>query len=185
MGTSGFVGFVVDGVEKFTVIGGDSFPSSVGIGVLSWLTQNRNGGFAAQVRALRLVPAAVEPDERDLDRVRDTLRDSPYEDFADASTEEVLEFAAYDVGTLLRGGLALDGTDFPLDSLFCEWGYLIDLDAGMFEVYRGMQTAPPAAGRFVGRPAARAGHFPMTLVASWPLTALPDPETFMALPDAY
>ena len=99
----------------------------------------------------------MDPDPAGLDRVRDAL----------------------------RGGLAFDGSGFPLDSLFCEWGYLVDFDSRTFEVYRGLQTTPPTAGRFVDRPTVRDGRFPMTLVASWPLVALPDEGSFMALPGAY
>lgn len=191
MGTRGFVGFVVDGVEKLTITAGDSYPGSGGVEILSWLTAHRADltdtrpdGIPERARALRLVPASFEPDDpADLDRVRDALRDGPYADFADESVEEVLAFAAYDLGTLLRGGTAVDGTDFPLDSLFCEWGYLIDLDGRTFDVYRGFQTSPPTAGRFTGRPPAYAGHYPVALVASWSFDALPDRAGFLAATD--
>ncbi len=33
-------------------------------------------------------------------------------------------------------------TDFAKDSLFCEWAYLIDLDAGTFEVFKGCNKRP-------------------------------------------
>lgn len=194
MGTSGFVGFVIDGVEKFVVTNGDSYPSSVGVEVLSWLAEHQDdlvlgtpGGPLDRVRALRLVPTSFEPDNdpEAFGRVRDALRGGPYDEFADASVDEVLDFAAYDLGTLLRGGLAFDGTAFPLDSLFCEWGYLVDLDARTFEVYRGFQTNPPTVGRFVGRSPVGDDHFPVALVASWPLVALPDRDAFMTIPDAH
>jgi hypothetical protein len=192
MGTGGFVGFVVDGDEKITITAGDSYPRGGGVEILSWLAAHRHelsdtrpDGIPNRVRALRLVPTSFEPDDpTELDRVRDALRDGPYADFADDSVEEVLDFATYDLGTLLRGGIAFDGADFPLDSLLCEWGYLIDLDNRTFDVYRGFQTSPPAAGRFAGRSPARAGHHPVALVASWPLDALPDRAGFLAVADA-
>ena len=36
----------------------------------------------------------------------------------------------------------IDNADFLRDSLFCEWGYVINLDKGVLEVYRGFQKAP-------------------------------------------
>jgi hypothetical protein len=194
MGTRGFVGFVVDGVEKFVVTHGDSYPSGVGVGVLEWLAGHQDelvfgapGGVVDRVRALRFVSPSVDPDvdPPGLGRVRDALRGGPHEYFADASVEEVLDFAAYDLDTLLRGGLAFDGNSFPLDSLYCEWGYLVDLDTRAFEVYRGFQTTPPTSGRFVGRPPVSDPYFPVALVASWPLVALPDRDRLLAIPDAH
>lgn len=39
--------------------------------------------------------------------------------------------------------------DFAKDSLFCEWAYLIDLDAGTFEVFKGFNKRPlPKNARF-------------------------------------
>lgn len=189
MGTGGFVGFVVDGVEKITFTSGDSFPSSGGLSVLDWLSahlEDLASPVPEQARALRLVPSSFDPDDpADLDTVRRALRGGPFADFADESVEEVLEFAALDLGTLLRGGIAYDGSESPLDSLFCEWGYLVDLDGKAFEVYRGFQTSPPAEGRFAGRPPVRDGYFPVALVASWPFTALPDRASFLKIVDAH
>ena len=55
-------------------------------------------------------------------------------------------------GKILRAGYYEDAKEFPLDSLFCEWGYLVDLDAGTLEVYRGFQKSSPTEGRWAGRP---------------------------------
>jgi hypothetical protein len=123
----------------------------------------------------------------DLERIRRILieRDSDGDPdyYAQASPEELLEFATYDLDTMLLSGIVVDGSDFPADSQSCEWGYLIDLDRSMFEVYRGFQYTAPTTGRFAGRESA--GGHPVALVASWHLVQLPDRDGFMALPDAY
>ncbi len=85
---------------------------------------------------------------------------------------------------MLDAGLTWDGSDFPSDSLFCEWGYLIDLGAATFEVYRGFQRAPHTAGRYAERPRVRDGYHPVALVASWSFADLPDGDTFLASLDA-
>src|SRR2546429_7303910 len=41
---------------------------------------------------------------------------------------------------MLACGYILDRHDFPLDSLFCEWAYMVDLDLCVFEVYQGFQS---------------------------------------------
>jgi hypothetical protein len=195
MGTGGFVGFVIDNSEKIFISQIDSYPSEAGSAVLSWLTGSRNallnpvpGGVPDQVRALRLLDDFAEPDPADIERIRDLLRERP--EWAssagfidDVSEEELLEFVTYDLDTLLEAGIAGDGSEFPTDSLYCEWGYLIDLDGATFEVYRGFQRAAHDAGRFAHRPPAREHYYPVALVASWPLTNLPDRAQFLATLD--
>jgi hypothetical protein len=241
MGTSGFIGFVVDGVEKICQTPGDSYPSGIGEEVLCWLAKNQDallhpvpGGVSDQIRALRVVNARHEPTLADVDRLRAMLCERAADNsmrayFAAASAEGVLKSASSDldimvhaglvpgltladlarvreamlrsrgdtdwcngltaeelldlnieVTALLEAGVTLDRSDFPADSLFCEWGYLIDLDAMTFEVYRGSQKAPHTAGRFARRPPAEEGYHPVALVASWPLADLPDWEAFVA-----
>jgi hypothetical protein len=80
---------------------------------------------------------------------------------------------------LLQAGVTADASDFPMDSLYCEWGYLIDVDTATFEVYTGFQKAPHDAGRFAHRPPTNEDYYPVALAASWPFTALPGPRQFM------
>lgn len=196
MGTRGFVGFVIDGTEKIFVSHTDSYPSATGSLVLSWLTDNRDavlrpepGGVPDQLRALRLLDPSTEPTEADIERIRQLLDGHPrydcYQEFIeDAGSEELLEFVTYDLETLLRAGIAWDGSEFPADSTFCEWGYLIDVDTATFEVYRGFQHAPHHAGRFADRPPVDHRCYPVALVASWPLADLPTRAGFLAALDA-
>jgi hypothetical protein len=40
-------------------------------------------------------------------------------------------------------------TDFAAESLFCEWAYVLDLDKGVVEIYKGFNTKPlPENDRF-------------------------------------
>lgn len=196
MGTGGFAGFVVDGSEKIFFSHKDSYPSGLGVEVLDWLTHHRDallhptpGGVADRVRALRLITDGTEPAAPDIERIRGLLRDraDPAHRawLADVSEEEVMEMATYDLDTLLDAGIVVDGAASPMDSLFADWGYVVDLDAATFEVYRGRQQAPHTAGRFALRPPARAGYYPVALVAGWPLADLPNQDDFLTLPGAY
>jgi hypothetical protein len=161
----------------------------LGFDVLGWLTDNRDallhpqpGGVLDRIRALRLIPDYTALTPADIERIAAALRQNTETEHLvgddPGDGEEVLEYATYDLDTLPHVGIMEDGSSFPTASLYCEWGYLIDLDTATFEVYRGFQKAPHDAGRFAHRPSANDGFYPVALVASWPLTALPDFNQF-------
>lgn len=181
MGTRGFVGFVADGVEKIAYNHWDSYPSGLGADTLAWLR------FAAQdvenlrqlVRALRVIDEdSPPPTEDDLKRLAE---------FADlnVSTRDPREWYVLlretqgNPANMLLAGVIEDASDFPADSLFAEWGYVVDLDAETFEVYQGFQTAAHNNGRFSGRKTrVHSEYHPVALVRSWPLSELPSDADF-------
>jgi len=149
MGTRGFVGFVVDGIEKISYNHSDSYPSWLGVRVLAWLHQQDIATLREQARALELVNEFAKPA---------------------GSTEEwyeILHDDQGDLGAMLARGKAVDSLDFPLNSLHCEWGYLVDLDAEVFEVYKGMQRKLPTQGRWAGRPTMAENQAEHTLHVEW------------------
>jgi len=129
MGTRGFIGLIIDGHEKITYNHFDSYPEHLGVHVLSDLRDLLSTGLESlreKARALQLVD-----EESNYHRLRDLQGE---------------------LKMSLEAGELIDDHNFPLDSLFCEWGYLVDLDAETFEVYRGFQKELPTLGRWVGRP---------------------------------
>lgn len=78
-------------------------------------------------------------------------------------------------------------TGFAADSLFCEYAYVIDLDKGTFEVFKGFNEQPLATTeRFYGWKEkfpdvdASDEYHPVRFVASFDLAALPTEEAFRA-----
>ena len=83
-----------------------------------------------------------------------------------------------------RLGIPLTNSyNFVSDSLFCEWAYVIDLDAGTFEVYRGFNDHTPLTeeDRFYSMNNEKNNYHPCRLHAKWELDALPDEENFLKI----
>jgi hypothetical protein len=184
MSTRGFIGFVVDGTEKIAYNHHDSYPSGVGADVLTWL-RTAVGDIEAlteQARALRVVPVDSEPTGADIERLRGSLDRSVGEPRDRPDWYQLLRRNQGNPAAMLAAGVIEDGSDFPTDSLFAEYGYVVDLDAQVFEVFRGFQTAPHSSGRFAGRtgPDDSREYFPCALAASWRFDALPTDDVFVA-----
>ncbi len=73
------------------------------------------------------------------------------------------------------------GVEFVSDSLFCEYAYVVDLDKGTFEVFKGFNKEPLVEGeRFFGfKP--KNEYQPVKLLAEFKLDALPDDDSFLLI----
>lgn len=188
MGTRGFIGFVINEQEKIAYNHWDSYPSGLGAEVLAWLrekVEKHPASLRSEAAALRMVSSDDPVTDEDIAHLKQFHNDT-------VSTGSEREWYALlretqgDPEAMLKAGVAEDASGFPLDSLFCEWGYLIDLDAETFEVYTGFQKATHDEGRFAGRfeREERRGddqYYPVRLVASWPLSDLPSAAEFTDL----
>lgn len=177
MGTSGFTGFVVDGTEKIAYQQFDSYPSGVGAEVLAFLKTYPE--LLAKARDLKVVSDNDTPSEADIEALR------PWTDLgvSNQSTDDwycLTRKTHGDPAAILQCGYLLDAHDFPQDSLFCKWGYLVNLDTMTFEVYKGFQKQPHSKGRFAQRKSQTDGYYPVAPIVSYPLASLPDEEQFLA-----
>lgn len=187
MGTRGFLGFVVDDQEKLAYNHFDSYPEGLGTQVLGFLRDvaenNAARNLRDEARLLRVVKQGIdEPSETDIENLKPWTSLTVGEQ-STAHWYNLLRETQGDPDAILACGYIEDGSDFPSDSLFAEWGYVIDLDTETFEVYQGFQREPHDRGRFAereGRDSFTGRYYPVALVASWPLADLPDEETFLA-----
>lgn len=185
MGTRGFVGFLIDGDIKAAYNHWDSYPSGIGLDVLEW----------ARRAGMKVGPAMehVKQLARELQPVDDTVPPTPeqiyqLEAWTDLNVSErstsdwycLLRRTQGDIGAILTAGYFEDAGDFMYDSLFCEWGYLVDLDSWMLVVYKGFQNEPHTAGRFAAGQTIPGRYYPVAEVAAWPLNDLPTREAFLA-----
>lgn len=180
MGTRGITGFVIDEVEKIGYQQYDSYPDGVGLNVLNFLRTADLDVVRQQARYLQVVNQDEPPTEEQI------IRLAPYANTA-VSTGSPTEWYVLlretqgDPAAILNAGFVEDHSLFPADSLFCEWGYIIDLDNDVLEVYKGFQTEDHADGRFHDLDTKDEKYRPIRLVASWPLDALPEAEEFCAI----
>lgn len=199
MGTRGFITFVVDGEEKTAYNHWDSYPSALGETVLHFLAAHRHevtcdlhkgasGAVVDQARKLRVVDGASKPTAEDIARFSkfswSAAQHGGGKDLRDGQEwYDLLHETQGKPALILEAGVIEDARDFPRDSLFAEWGYVVDFDAGKFEVYEGFQKSRHDKGRFADRTPPNhkvGGYFPVALIASWPLDALPDDAAFIA-----
>lgn len=194
MGTRHFIGVVKNGDFKIAQYGQwDGYPSGQGSKVLT---------FARDKDAVSKLRDAV-------DAVRFVTEEDWKETYAAIGIPEGQEWMDGDQADMLAKlypgltrdtgadilGLVADGTvtvvgdarDFPKDSLFCEYAYVIDLDANTVEAYVGFQTVEHSDGRWAGTVTldtfepgyeGQAFYAPVRLAATWPLSDLPSQEVF-------
>jgi len=72
----------------------------------------------------------------------------------------------------------VDQADFLKDSLFCEWGYVINLDKGVLEIYRGFQKAP-SKNRYHTN-GDDSGYYNCYLIREVPFATIRETPTYMA-----
>ncbi|GAA4157664.1 hypothetical protein [Actinomadura keratinilytica] len=186
MGTRGFIAFVVDATEKTAYNHWDSYPQGLGLEVLGWLRAASDSidALRERARALRVVDPDSEPTPADIARLTRCLGPGAATGRLD-DWHMLLRQTEGRPHLMLEVGVIEDAGDFPLDSLYAEWGYVIDLDAETFEVYRGFQTAPHGKGRFAHRAAdspqrvTSSTYYPVALVTGWALNALPSDTAFL------
>jgi hypothetical protein len=182
MSTRGFISFAVDGKTKTAYNHHDSYPDGLGVDVLDWArgADLNEAGVAAQ--NLRVVTDDDEPTAEDITRL------APFTNLNVGGRSErptwyqLLRETQGNPGAMLKAGVIEDGSEFPADSLFAEWGYVIDFDAQALEVYVGFQQQPHQEGRFAsleGRDSSDS-YYPVRLLKTWPLAELPDSQAFVA-----
>lgn len=149
MGTRGAIGFRVNGIDKVTYNHWDSYPSHLGVKMATLVA----GATADELRQAARRVLVIKGDEP----ITPAMKEK-YAQYADVSVGEQTTDDWYCLLRNLQGELKeyvygdadvmVDGSDFLLDSLFCEWAYIINCDSETLEVYRGFVTEPFMPGRY-------------------------------------
>lgn len=176
MGTRSLTAVYADGkyrVAQYTQL--DGYPSGRGVELLAILKDLDR----KELREACLQCTGISRAELDRRRERDPNWKMPRQYSRDLGPEILNEIVDNGVRDLLVDW------EFALDSLMCEWAYVVDLDRDTFEVYRGFNKKPlPEDARFYAN-----GHYeeyssgeryyPVRIVTSWPLDQLPRRKVFL------
>lgn len=209
MGTRGAFGVIINEEEKIGYNQMDSYPDGWGVRNLRWLRESLKDTTMEALRELASNAQVVDEDDGPKPTPEEVEYLKPWTNLgvSEQSTDDwycLTRGSHGDIGEMLACGYIIDRRNFPLDSLFCEWAYIVDFDREVFEVYRGFQEKVPRAGRWAGRPTraenrryhrehinwcanrGREPWLPVTpkfkaveLVASWPFSDLPSDEDFL------
>lgn len=129
MSTRGAWGFVIDGVEKVTYNHFDSYPQSLGRTVLDFLRRASLDEVRESAAALRVVDPQSKPTPEDVERLL-SLADTRVSTQSLDEWYVLLRKAQGEPLATLAAGVIVDGSSFPLESLWCE-----PTDAAFYAAY--------------------------------------------------
>jgi hypothetical protein len=178
MGTRGSIGFRIDGKDYLAYNHSDSYPSGLGTEFVAEVKKLiKDKKLAEKVRAIRLVKRGDKPTPADVEKLK------PYTDLGvgNQSTSDwycLLRNAQGSLKATIDSGYILDNATFIHDSLFCEYAYILNLDTGNVEFYKGFNKDRKAAGRYAAIESKdRDGKFEeycgCVLAAEFPANAIP------------
>lgn len=183
MGTRNLTAVYCDGEYKVAQYGQwDGYPSCAGVSALKFAHSisdpyNRNE-FREKVRKCRWIT------EKEVDERNEKIKSGVIEDWAKVWPELSRDTGVDVLGMVMDSddGLVLQNSiDFAGDGLFCEWAWVIDLDKGTFEGYKGFNKQPLSEeDRFSFLKSEEdSEYYGVKLVKSYLLNDLPDSQTFL------
>ena len=168
MGTRGAVGFRLNGEDYINYNHYDSYPEHSGCYVLQQLRY----WMGSPVEQLAAAPTVVW-----IDRLKERV--------AAMKPLARLEWAGDRLDACLAHGVYAPAADFLRDSLFCEWAYIVNLDAKTLDVYTGFCRRKHTKGRYSSwEPAVRTGSmtqpcYAVALIQEFDFDALPEEGVFI------
>lgn len=179
MGTRGLLAFHESGVTKAAYTHWDAYPGGLGADVLDFAREQDLTALRAAVKTLVLVEPNTRPTPEQIE-VLSVFGNGNVSSGEPTEWYVLLRETQGKPSAILEAGYVLNAFDFGYDSLFCEWAFVVDLDAGTLDAYRGFNQSGTADGLWAsGVEEARNEYGPVTKAGSWPLTDLPTTESFV------
>lgn len=184
MSTRGIYGFRINETDKLAYSHADSYPDALGATVLNQLSEVDDWpavkGLAESIVPIHETRKLDQNDKIFQAELRRHYPDLKY----DGNPKDFYDLMSPLQGTLepyLSGRLSFMPTanEFIQDSLFCEWGYVANLDSHELEVYRGLQKVPPFPDARYQGDMNRQGYYPCKMVQAYNLDQLPTTREFL------
>jgi hypothetical protein len=178
MSTRGMYAIRKNGEDKGTYNHSDSYPSGLGMDVVSFCKRHTSEELSRLFDNIILIDEKIKPTKEQIE----ICKKNGYADFS------VLMQSEEDWYCLLRhlqGNFdnydecindnkqifMKDNVSFITDSLFCEFAYIINLDDNVLEFYQGFQRIPQKGNRY-GTSADDSGYYPCRLCLIIPFTSI-------------
>ena len=179
IGTRGIIGFRTNNQDKLTYNHWDSYPQELGVQILEEVSELSLDRLKEIAEKIIFVDDHQKPTKKQIEECKK---------WADTrvSTQTLEEWycllrkAQGTLAPYIRGELRFmrNSQEFIKDSLFCEWGYIINLDTKKLEVWQGFQNEPQKGNRY-GETPNKEGYYPCALIKEYYLHDLPDKKTFL------
>jgi hypothetical protein len=166
----------------------DGYPSGQGITILEFLRNTNLETFKEKLKKVRFMN---EDDDKKLKEFHESIGSKdgwvnmeqaakvnekyPYLSRDNGSDILNMIFKSYDQEILIG-----DSSDFAGDSLFCEWGYVVDLDKNVLEVYKGFNKRKLGKTQRFAKLEGREGYEPIRCIKKYKLSELPSEDNFVA-----
>jgi hypothetical protein len=139
MSTRGAYGFRLNGVDKVTYLPGESEPPGFGLSMADFVGNTSKTRLQEIAAKLQVVNGTAAPSTEQVAECSSYAEPRQHERAA-LIWSSVLHSAQGNLETLGKGlRYMVDGSTFLLDSEFCEWAYIVDLDEDTLEIHRGFQ----------------------------------------------
>lgn len=174
MGTRHLIAAYIDGECKLAQYGQwDGYPEGAGEAVVKFLKGADLRRFAGKLRNTIFVP--------DDFITKEEWEANP--SLVKAKHPQMTREAGWKVLVMIHNHKGpepfplMNSIDFAQDSLFCEYAYIINMDASVLEMYVGFNHEPVHHWqRFSEYGRNNGGYYPIKLVASYPFNHLPTTE---------
>jgi hypothetical protein len=148
MGTRGAIGFRINGKDKVTYNHFDSYPTGIGVQVVEFLKNTGDAELMAMAKKIKMVKEDGKPTPKQIDTcIKAGMVDLSVSERSTADWYCLLRNAQGDLAAYGKLGYMTDSKKFLLDSLFCEFAYIINLDTMELEFYKGFNRTA-GAGRY-------------------------------------